>query len=151
VTPAALTRSGRARSGFALLITVTLLALVVLLLLSLATLTRIETATAANARRAAEARQNALLALHVAMGRLQRFAGADQRVTARADLLPESVGNPYWTGVWDATSASRVPLTWLVSGNETDPLAVTPDHPPVADPALHNESVWLLRTPAYQA
>jgi hypothetical protein len=148
VTPAALTRSGRARSGFALLITVTLLALVVLLLLSLATLTRIETATAANARRAAEARQNALLALHVAMGRLQRFAGADQRVTARADLLPESVGNPYWTGVWDATSASRVPLTWLVSGNETDPLAVTPDHPPVADPASHNESVWLLRTPA---
>jgi hypothetical protein len=140
-------RLRRLRGGFALLLTVTLLAFAGLLLLSLATLTRIETVTVANARRAAEARQNALLSLHVAIGRLQRFAGADQRVTARADLLPESVGNPYWTGVWDATSASRVPLTWLVSGNENHPLALTPDLPPVADPALDNESVWLLRTP----
>ena len=124
--PSAPAQSGRARGGFALLITVTLLALVVLLLLSLATLTRIETATAANARRAAEAQQNALLALHVAIGRLQRFAGVDQRATARADLLPESAGNPYWTGVWDATSPARDPLTWLVSGNETAALALTP-------------------------
>ncbi len=139
---------GRARSGFALLITVTLLALVALLLLSLAMLTRIETAAAANARRAAEAKQNALLALHVAIGRLQRFAGPDQRVTARADLLPESAGNPYWTGVWDAASPSRAPLTWLVSGNEVDALACTPNLPPAADPAPGNESVWLLRTPA---
>ncbi|HZL46947.1 MAG TPA: hypothetical protein VFC28_12045, partial [Opitutaceae bacterium] len=145
--PSAPAQSGRARGGFALLITVTLLALVVLLLLSLATLTRIETATAANARRAAEAQQNALLALHVAIGRLQRFAGVDQRATARADLLPESAGNPYWTGVWDATSPARDPLTWLVSGNETAALALTPDLPPVADPAPGNESVWLLHTP----
>ena len=147
-TPAALPQSGLACRGFALLITVTLVALVVLLLLSLATLTRIETATATNARRAADARQNALLALHVAIGNLQRFAGPDQRITARADLRPAPVGNPYWTGVWDATAASRSPLTWLVSGNETNPLALTPDLPPVADPALDNESVWLLRAPA---
>jgi len=141
------TRSGRARGGFALLLTVTLLALVALLILSLATLTRIETATAANSRRMAEARQNALLALHVAIGRLQRCAGADRRVTARADLLAESAGNPYWTGVWDAASTSRTPLTWLVSGNEADPLALTPDLPAAPDPAPGNESVWLLRSP----
>jgi len=148
VSPPVAVRSGRARDGFALLITLMLLALAVLLLLSLATLTRIETMTAANAQRAADARQNALLALHMAVGQLQRFAGADQRVTARADLLPESVGNPYWTGIWDAASTSRVPLAWLVSGNESDPLALTPDLPPVADPAVGNESVWLVHTPA---
>ena len=85
-------RRGGARGGFALLITVTLLAFVVLLLLSLATLTRVETAIVANTQQAAQARQNARMALHLAVGRLQRFAGPDQRVTARADLLPAGSG-----------------------------------------------------------
>ena len=142
--PLATAPGGRARGGFALLITVTLLAFTVILLLSLATLTRIETAAAANAQRAVEARQNAQLALQVAIGRLQKFGGADQRVTARADLWSASAGNPYWTGVWDATSNSADPLAWLVSGNETNPLALTPDLPPVADPTPDNESAWLL-------
>jgi hypothetical protein len=69
------TRPGRVRGGFALLLTVTLLAFAVLLLLSLATLTHIETAVAANAQQAAAARQNACMALQLAIGRLQRFAG----------------------------------------------------------------------------
>jgi hypothetical protein len=139
-----LARRGGARGGFALLITVTLLGLAVLLLLSLVTLTRVETAVAANAQQAAQARENALLALQLAVGRLQRFAGSDQRATARADLLPDNGGNPYWTGVWDATSTAPVPLTWLVSGNEAQSLALTPAAAPVADPAPGNESVWLL-------
>jgi hypothetical protein len=146
-----LARLANARDGFALLLAVTLIAFVALLMLSLATLTRIETSTAANLRRAAEARQNALFALHVAIGRLQRFAGADQRVTARADVLGDSAGNPYWTGVWDAAARNRAPLTWLVSGNETDPLALTPDQPPVSDPVPGNESIWLLHTPVGSA
>lgn len=137
--------------GFALLLTVTLLGMVALLLLGLAAVTRIETTTSARALRAAGARQNALLALHVAVGRLQRFAGPDQRITARADILPESVGNPCWTGVWDAASAGSAPLTWLVSGNEMDALAFTPGLPQAVDPAPGNESVWLLRTPAGSA
>jgi hypothetical protein len=130
-----------------LLITITLLAFAVLLLLSLATLARIETAVAANAQHAAGARQNARMALQLAIGRLQRFAGPDQRVTARADLLPGTASNPYWTGVWDAAVPSSVPLTWLVCGNETQPLALTPAMTPVTDPAPDNDSVWLLRTP----
>ena len=145
------TRPGRVRGGFALLLTVTLLAFAVLLLLSLATLTHIETAVAANAQQAAAARQNACMALQLAIGRLQRFAGPDQRVTARANLLPGSAGNPYWTGVWDATVPSSVPLTWLVCGNDTEPLALTPAMAPVADPAPDNDSVWLLRTPVSAA
>ena len=139
-------RCGGARGGFALLITVTLLAFVVVLLLSLATLIRVETAIVANTQQAAQARQNALMALHLAVGRLQRFAGPDQRVTARADLLPTGSANPYWTGVWDAAATSLLPLTWLVSGNETQPLALVPAVP-VADPAPDNDSVWLLCTP----
>lgn len=137
----------RARDGFALLLAVALLAIAVLLAASLGTLVCVERSAAVSARRAAESRQNALLALHLALGRLQAAAGPDRRVTGRADLLPGSVGNPDWTGVWDAGEAPAGPLTWLVSGNEADPLAATPGESPVADPAPANESVWLLRSP----
>lgn len=142
----------RHHRGFALLLALALLAFAALLVVSLATLARVETAVAFNAQRTAQARQNALLALNLALGRLQRFAGPDRRVTARADLpdagaaLPD--GRAYWTGVWDAADVSPAPLTWLVSGNEAQPLAVTPAGAPVDDPAPGNDSVWLLRSPA---
>jgi hypothetical protein len=118
-----LRRSQRESRGFALLITVTLLAFLVLLLVSLASLTRVETQVASNNQQIAQARQNALLALNIALGQLQKHAGPDQRVTARADVTTppgvtvtaESVAadtlnsidtywrasrNRHWTGVW---------------------------------------------------
>lgn len=118
--------------GFALLITIVLLAFLVLLLVSLASLTRVETQIATNSRHLAQARQNALTALNIALGELQRFAGADQRATAQADLLPSpQAGARRWTGVWAPTSepddqytnapASTRLLNWLVSGNESTP------------------------------
>jgi hypothetical protein len=76
------------RGGFALLITITLLAFLVLLLVSLASLTRVETQVASNSQSLAQARQNALFALNVAIGQLQKHTGPDQRVTATADLQP---------------------------------------------------------------
>ena len=80
------------RRGFALLITVTLLAFLVLLLVSLAALTRVETQVAGNSQQIAQARQNALMALNIAIGQLQKAAGPDQRVTATADLAGGSGG-----------------------------------------------------------
>src|SRR4051812_10807586 len=76
----------RCQQGFALLITITLLAFLVLLLVSLAALTRVETQVAANDQQLAQARQNALMALSIAIGQLQKAGGPDQRVTATADL-----------------------------------------------------------------
>ncbi len=100
-----------ARSGFALLVTVVLVAFLVLILVGLATLTRVETQVAGNSQNLAQARQNALFALNVALGQLQQAAGPDQRVTARADILDtgstalrnEGTGalrQPLWTGTW---------------------------------------------------
>ncbi|HEY9247963.1 MAG TPA: hypothetical protein VIO38_02480 [Rariglobus sp.] len=104
--------------GFALLITITLLAFLVLLLVSLASLTRVETQVAGNNQQLAQARQNALLALNIALGQLQAYTGPDQRITAPADLvatkdknglsspaaagatLTVQDGSRYWTGVW---------------------------------------------------
>src|SRR5690606_30520552 len=73
--------------GFALLITITLVAFLVLILVGLATLTRVETQVAANSQLQAQARQNALMALNIALGQLQKHTGPDQRVTATADIV----------------------------------------------------------------
>ncbi|MFA6960423.1 MAG: hypothetical protein WC205_06720 [Opitutaceae bacterium] len=137
----------RDRSGFALLITITLLAFLVLLLVSLASLTRVETQVASNSQQLAQARQNALLALNIAIGELQRFTGPDQRTTARADMnsawTNTATVNGRWLGAYgngakvdtnystkpslipnDITNASNSKgsqaklLNWLVSGNE---------------------------------
>ena len=133
------------RGGFALLITITLLAFLVLLLVSLASLTRVETQVATNNQQLSQARQNALMALNIAMGQLQKYAGPDQRTTARADLENgATVPNARWTGVYGSavpadynqrpseiatglTTAANINattgsparlLTWLISGNE---------------------------------
>ncbi len=137
------------RAGFALLLVVTLLAFIVVLLLGLATYTRIETSIAGNTQRQAQARENALLALNVALGQLQKHAGADTRVTATAQNFGSIDGTRHFTGVWSsdpaATATPATPFTWLVSGNEflqpdatvgaaagstvPVPLAITPDAP----------------------
>ena len=113
--------------GFALLLTITLLSFVVLLLVGLATYTRIETAISGNTQKQAQARQNALLALDVALGQLQKHAGPDQRVTATAASFGGVTGTNRYTGVWDTTTAGTTPTTWLVSGNETNALAIKPN------------------------
>lgn len=143
-----------------MLITITLLAFLVLLLVSLASLTRVETQVAANNTQLAQARANALFALNLAMGKLQEYAGPDQRVTARADIQTVNTESPLWTGVWDArpadaanpshavAPASDAPLAWLVSGNESNGVAVAPSATAPAMPNGTNESVWLVRKAA---
>ncbi len=137
-------RPRAAREGFALLITITLVAFLVLILVSLAALTRVETQVAANSQQLSQARQNALMALNIAVGELQKYTGPDQRTTARADLEHGAdAPNPHWVGAYgssvaadydDTPSAIQAALTntsnvdahgssarlinWLVSGNE---------------------------------
>jgi len=76
----------RARQGFALIVTLSLMTLLLLLVLTLTTLVRINLQTANANLLSAEARENALFAAYVAIGQLQKFAGPDQRVTTTADL-----------------------------------------------------------------
>lgn len=116
------TRTG----GFAILITLGLLAFLVLLLLALAALTKVETRNAAGELKQTQARQNALMALTIALGRLQKFAGPDGRVTATAEAFRSDNGASHYTGVWNAANPGATPLTWLVSGSEgANPLGVT--------------------------
>lgn len=116
------------QSGFALIITITLMAFLVLLLVSMTVLTRVETRTASNSQQMSLAQENALLALNVAVGQLQRYAGPDQRVTAHSGIDLANSNNPFWTGVWDEGTMGNSPDAWLVSGNEdpANPIFVSP-------------------------
>ncbi|MFH1498768.1 MAG: hypothetical protein ABII82_13185 [Verrucomicrobiota bacterium] len=120
-------RKSTKRRGFALLITIVLVAFLVLIVVTLAALTRVETQVATNTRKLDAARQNALLALNVALGQLQQHAGQDTRLTAQANLIDANAGNPWFTGVWTAdTNGTPAVRTWLVSGNETTPTRFGP-------------------------
>lgn len=143
------TATQRSQAGFALLITVTLLAFLVLLLVSLATLTRVETQAAANSQQQSRARQNALMALNVALGQLQMTLGPDTRVSAPAAQKGDGVSayaaadydnNSNWIGVYrqnpDPAVTTRDPqlLTWLVSGNQSLSVPATGANTPTAVP-----------------
>ncbi len=111
-------RPRKARRGFALVITVILLALLMLALVSTATLTHIEASIGYNSRRDSQAKQNALFALNRALGELQRQVGPDQKSTAQANIASSSLQSPNWTGVWNSSGGSE--QTWLISGNEDE-------------------------------
>lgn len=146
------TTNPHSNRGFALLITITLLAFLVLLLVSLASLTRVETRVADNNQKLSTARQNALVGLNIAIGQLQRHAGPDLRLTTTAEITSPAT-NKHFTGIWTPLSSSGVPsaggvpalTTWLVSGNEgADPLAVTPTNAPDPTTAASASEVFLV-------
>lgn len=138
----------RRRSGFALLITITLLAFLVLLLVSLASLTRVETQVATNNQQLSQARQNALMGLNIALGQLQLTLGPDARVSIPASQKGDGVpsysandadNNPNWVGVYrqnPTAPATRDPqlLNWLVSGNQSLTVTATEANTPVVTP-----------------
>ncbi len=88
------------QGGFALVIALGLMAFVLLLLLSITTLVRVETQSAQIQMQRLQAEQAALLSLSLALGELQKAAGADTRVTAPADIVSGGNGPRQLTGVW---------------------------------------------------
>lgn len=103
--------------GFALVLTLGLLALLVLAIFALGALVRVNSQVAAGSAAQMQARQNARLALDVAIGELQRQAGSDDRLTGMAGVagVPAGAGNAgrHWCGVWDDSGAF---IAWLASG-----------------------------------
>jgi hypothetical protein len=126
------------KRGFALLITITLLAFLVLLLVSLSSLSRVETQVADNTQKLSKAQENAMMGLNLAIGQLQRFAGPDKAVSARADITSTAaLTQPYLTGIWKTSNTSSTPDVWLVSGNESSPTTKNPSN--VLNPATGTE------------
>ncbi len=111
--------------GFALIITLALVAMLVLVVLALTSLVKVDSKLTDTTLSQTKARQNALLALDVAIAQLQKHAGPDARSTATGDAFGPP-GAKYYTGVWDVAGGATA-KTWLVSGSEsttTNPVAL---------------------------
>ena len=127
-------RSALSTRGFALVLALSLMSFILLILIGFVAVTNVEVSSSAQNRRLMEARQNAYLAVMVAMGELQKVAGPDQRVSARADIFTGTNGiseasmeNGYWMGVWPSDLSGWDSMSmqarldaawWVVSGNE---------------------------------
>ena len=110
------------KPGFALVVALALMGLVLALIISMTLMIQVETQATSSAMEHLRAKESAQLALMVAIGELQKHAGPDQRVTARAEILGSTVqnGERYWTGSWNTNDPSAPPI-WLVSGQTPDP------------------------------
>lgn len=85
-------------TGFALVITLSLLVLLVVVSVGLLSLSAISLRASVATSAMAEARSNARLSVQLALGQLQLLAGQDSRITASSRILDSS--NPLATGVW---------------------------------------------------
>lgn len=130
MSPFKTTRAGHAQSGFALIVTLSLMILLTVIAVGLLTLSSISLRSSSQGEAAAQARANARLALMLAIGDLQKEMGPDSRISTPNDAGTTATGGqPHWTAVYDAwvrptdpnapeTPASRVPKfrSWLASG-----------------------------------
>ncbi len=89
--------------GFALVACLLMMTLMMVMALGLMSLSAIELRRSQRDELAAVARANARIALMEAIGQLQKTLGPDQRVSATAEILGETVAHPHWTGVWRTT------------------------------------------------
>ena len=117
------TRSAQcgAAPAFTLVSVLLLISLAALLIVGLLAIVRTDSKRVAIDRDLVEARSNARFALATTLSELQRYAGPDQAVSARADIAGDDVANPHWVGIWHATEEARNRDSlgaFLVSGNE---------------------------------
>ena len=117
----------RPERGFALVITLALLALLVLAVFALGALGKVNSQIAATALQQAQARRNALVALHAALGELQSHAVVRPSVTGMAGTVgvPPQDSLRQWAGVWGGSPSP----VWLASGgNGSSTPSITGTH-----------------------
>jgi len=88
----------RSNSGFALVVTLSLMVLLAILAVGMLSLSAVSLRSSGQANAQTEARANARVALMLAIGELQRHTGQDTRVTAPANIVDETY--PQVLGVW---------------------------------------------------
>ena len=93
------------RSGFSLVLSLTIMAAMVLMVIVLASFLQVESRLAQSHAGYLRARYNALASARIAIGQLQQLAGPDQRVTMRADMYAD---NDIAVGNKDATTIAPV-------------------------------------------
>lgn len=124
-------RAPAQKKGFALIATISVMVLMVMVALAMLSLSTLESRQKNASFHQARAKANARLALMIAIGELQKSAGPDQRVTARAAILESpgsaaALANRNWLGVW-ATTVESGGRQWPVIGKAVaDEAAASP-------------------------
>lgn len=126
------------RGAFALVSTLVVLGLALMVALWMVVQIGVEVRSSHAAWQRSQAQANALAGMQMALGALQEEAGADQRITARAELLDgaegtlalDGVTQPFWTGIWktgpnepDVAIAGSTPQREISLGSLTPTLA----------------------------
>lgn len=133
---ASFTDPARSRSpgGFALIVTLVMVSLVTLLAMALLALSTNSRKMDGAGRSRVQAQSNALTALALALGDLQKEAGKDQRVTRSTSAEPAvdpggaKTPLPGWTGVLNNEDKSLAEV-WLVSGSKKPGAGTSPAEP----------------------
>ena len=114
-------KNSRPKDGFALVISLSLMAFVLLLILSISTLVQVEISSAQINQKRLEAELNAYLGMQMALGELQKTLGPDQRVSATANLFEADSARGHTVGVWASADVASLGqeegdlITWLAS------------------------------------
>jgi len=114
-------KNSRPKDGFALVISLSLMAFVLLLILSISTLVQVEISSAQINQKRLEAELNAYLGMQMALGELQKTLGPDQRVSATANLFEADSARGNTVGVWASADVASLGqeegdlITWLAS------------------------------------
>ncbi len=128
------------RSGFSLVLSLTIMAAMVMMVIVLASFLQVESRLAQSNAGYLRARFNALASARIAVAHLQVMAGPDQRVTMRADMFAPDLASPppasvpttsvvnphkpanvhhqrrYWTGIWATGGVdTSKPRDWNVA------------------------------------
>ncbi len=88
--------------GFALIVTLSLMILLTVIAVGLLTLSSISLRASGQGEAMATARNNARLALMLAIGDLQKSLGPDKAVTANSEILSASPAKNQTAGAWES-------------------------------------------------
>ncbi|NWK56570.1 hypothetical protein HW115_13190 [Verrucomicrobiaceae bacterium N1E253] len=122
--------------GFALVATISVMVLLVMIALAMLSMSTIEVRQSSHIFHREAARANARMALMLAIGELQKYAGADQRMTANASILDanpftdriEGLNNPNLLGVWKNTNDEGYPMIGKDSSETGESVYSTRDY-----------------------